>query len=84
MFGYPSSAIGLGTLRDGAPFVHPHVVLSDARARVRGGHLFAAHIAVTGEFTIIEAAVPVSRRLVEDVGLKLWSFDAQDGDAVDG
>jgi predicted DNA-binding protein with PD1-like motif len=75
---------GTVALLDGEPFVHPHVVLSDAGAGVRGGHLFAARIAVTGEFTIIEAAVPVSRRLVEDVGLKLWSFDAPDGDGASG
>lgn len=70
---------GTVALLDGAPFVHPHVVLSNARAEVRGGHLFAARVAVTGEFTIIEAGIEVSRQLVEDIGLKLWSFDGPGG-----
>ncbi len=70
---------GTVALLDGVPFVHPHVVLSNARAQVRGGHLFAARVAVTGEFTIFEAGIPVSRQLVEDVGLKLWSFDEPGG-----
>ena len=70
---------GTVAMLDGAPFVHTHVVLSDARAATRGGHLFAARVAVTVELTIIEAGIPVSRQLVGDVGLKLWSFDAGDG-----
>ncbi|MBW2261577.1 MAG: DNA-binding protein [Deltaproteobacteria bacterium] len=75
---------GTVALLDGAPFVHPHVVLSNARAEVRGGHLFAARVAVTGEFTILEAGITVSRQLVEEVGLKLWSFDDPDGASSGG
>lgn len=67
---------GTVAILDGEPFVHPHVVVGNAAAEVRGGHLFGATVAVTGEFTILEAGVAVSRRLVEDVGLKLWHFDA--------
>jgi len=75
---------GTVAMLDGAPFIHPHVVVSNERAEVRGGHLFEARVAVTGEFTILEASIPVSRRLVEDVGLKLWSFDGSDGAAGGG
>jgi len=66
---------GTVALLDGRPFVHPHVVLGNAAAEVRGGHLFAATIAVTGEFTIRDAGVRVTRELDPDVGLKLWRFD---------
>jgi predicted DNA-binding protein with PD1-like motif len=61
-------------LLDGRPFIHPHVVLGDATAGVRGGHLFEAVVAVTGEFTIRAADVDVSREMDPDVGLKLWRF----------
>lgn len=68
------SFVGTVALLDGKPFVHPHVVVSNARAEVRGGHLFAARISVTGEFAIHEAGIGLSRELVEEVGLKLWRF----------
>jgi hypothetical protein len=61
-------------LLDGEPFVHPHVVLGDAGGRVRGGHLFEARVAVTGEFTLLSADVRVTREMDERVGLKLWRF----------
>ena len=59
---------------DGKPFIHPHVVLGDAAARVRGGHLFEARVAVTGEFTIRAEDVDVRREMDPDLGLKLWRF----------
>jgi predicted DNA-binding protein with PD1-like motif len=65
---------GTIALVDGKPSVHPHVVLGNARAEVRGGHLFGARIAVTGEFEIREAGIAVSRELDPAIGLKLWRF----------
>lgn len=65
-------------LVDSTPFVHPHVVLGDEKANVKGGHLFEARVAVTGEFTILGTPIPVSREMDPDVGLKLWRFDEDD------
>lgn len=69
---------GTVAMLDAKPFVHPHVVLGNAGAEVRGGHLFGATIAVTGEFTIRESGIAVSRRMVDEVGLKLYHFDEPD------
>jgi hypothetical protein len=59
---------------DGQPFVHAHVTLGAPDHSVLGGHLFEARVAVTGEFVIHEAAVPSSRVLDQDTGLKLLRF----------
>jgi hypothetical protein len=63
---------------DGAAFVHPHVVVSDREGHARGGHLFSAVVAITVELIIIESDLSLSRRMDDAVGLKLWSFDADD------
>lgn len=39
-------------LLEGAPFLHAHVVLMKSDFTLAGGHLFAAAIAVTGEFHV--------------------------------
>ena len=42
------------TLKDGSPFPHVHVVLSDHNMSTAGGHLFETTVAAVGEFFLME------------------------------
>lgn len=56
---------------EGKPFIHAHMTVSDEECRAFGGHLFSAHVHATGEITIIDFGLPVSRQLDQEIGLKL-------------
>jgi len=55
----------------GKPFIHAHLTISDEDCRAWGGHLFSAYIHATGEITIIDFGIPLSRKLDQEIGLKL-------------
>jgi len=57
------------TLKDGSPFPHAHVVLSDHNMSTTGGHLFETTVAAVGEFFLMEFDNDAYRELNEDVGL---------------
>ena len=57
------------TLKDGSPFPHAHVVLSDHNMSTAGGHLFETTVAAVGEFFLMEFDNDGYRELNEDVGL---------------
>ena len=57
------------TLKDGSPFPHAHVVLSDHNMSTVGGHLFETTVAAVGEFFLREFDNDAYRELNEDVGL---------------
>ena len=57
------------TLKDGSPFPHAHVVLSDHNMSTAGGHLFETTVAAVGEFFLMEFDNNAYRELNEDVGL---------------
>ncbi len=57
------------TLKDGAPFVHAHVVLSDHNMQTIGGHLFETTVAAVGEFFLKKFDGVAFRKLDDDVGL---------------
>ena len=57
------------TLKDGSPFPHAHVVLSDHNMTTAGGHLFETTVAAVGEFFLMEFDNDAYRELNEDVGL---------------
>lgn len=56
---------------EGKPFIHAHMTISDEECRAFAGHLFSAQIHATGEVTIIDFGLPVSRKLDQQIGLKL-------------
>jgi predicted DNA-binding protein with PD1-like motif len=56
---------------DGESLLHAHVVISGADMAAIAGHLFAATIAVTGEFWITVAETKFERTLDQATGLKL-------------
>ena len=41
-------------LKDGEPFIHAHVVLSDHKMQTLGGHLFETTVGVAGEFFLTQ------------------------------
>ena len=57
------------TLKEGKPFVHAHVVLSDHDMKPYGGHLFETTVAAVGEFFLKRFDGNAFRELNEDVGL---------------
>jgi predicted DNA-binding protein with PD1-like motif len=59
------------TAVDGKAFMHAHVVLGAQDFSVLGGHLFAAEVAVTGEIFLMEMPLGLTRKMNDDVGLKL-------------
>ena len=65
------------TLKEGSPFVHAHVVLSDHQMDTLGGHLFETTVAAVGEFFLREFDGEAYRELNTDVGLPCICLDNQ-------
>lgn len=64
------------SLLDGKPFIHAHMTISDQECKTYGGHLFSAQIHATGEITIIDLGLAVTRKLDQQVGLKLLDLSS--------
>ena len=56
-------------LKDGQPFIHAHVVLSDHKMQTLGGHLFETTVGVAGEFFLTQFDGNAYRELKPDIGL---------------
>ncbi len=67
------SITGNITIRDGVPFPHLHVVLSDRDCRVRGGHLVKGVVSVTAEIFLLPFPVPIHREMDDEIGLALMN-----------
>ena len=64
--------VGNISIKDGAPFVHAHVVLSDDKADTKAGHLLAGTV-FAAEVHITTLNGPVLQRGYDEVtGLSLW------------
>ena len=63
------------TLKDGSPFPHAHVVLSDHNMSTAGGHLFETTVAAVGEFFLRVFDNDGYRELNKDVGLPCICLD---------
>ena len=63
------SCQGNVVLKDGLPFIHAHVSLSDHDLNTKGGHLFEATVAAVGEFFLRREDSTALRELNPDVGL---------------
>ena len=61
-------------VEDGQAFVHAHVALGLKDMSVRAGHLFRAVIEPTCEITLRVLKGSIERRLVPELGLKLWQI----------
>ena len=63
------------TLKDGKPFPHFHVSLSDEKFYAFGGHLQNCEITGTLELFIYPTEIEVERRYDEDTNLQIWNID---------
>ena len=73
--GHVEIAAGLGnvSIRDGGPFIHLHLVVSDADGTCRGGHAMEGCLAFVVEayFRKLDGPPPV-RQEVPGMSLKVW------------
>ena len=70
-----TSFMGNITKKDGKPFIHAHISMSDHLCKAFGGHLFYATIGAAGEFIIKVTDNIINRKFDGDTGLHLWSFE---------
>ncbi len=69
-----ASCVGNVSLKDGLPFVHAHVVLSDRRKNVHGGHLLEGHV-FAAEIHLTEyLGEKIVRKPDNVTGLALWNM----------
>ena len=70
-----TSLMGNIALKDGNPFVHIHINMSDENFDVIGGHLFSAVTAASAEVIVLLDNQHIKRELDQKVGLYLWDFN---------
>ena len=70
-----TSLMGNITLKDGNPFVHIHINMSDENFSAIGGHLFSAVTAASAEIIVLLDNQDIKRQLDQKVGLYLWDFN---------
>ncbi|MBU4414836.1 MAG: DNA-binding protein [Proteobacteria bacterium] len=69
------ACIGNVSVKDGSPFVHAHIVLSDEKGKITGGHLFSETIIFAGEINLQElTGKPFERAYDNKTGLMLWNL----------
>lgn len=61
-------------LKDGEPFIHAHINISDHKMNVKGGHLFEATVAAVGEFVLRKINTDGKRVLDPEIGLATMCF----------
>ena len=61
-------------LKDGEPFIHAHITISDHDFGVKGGHLFEATVAAVGEFVLRKINTDGKRVLDPEIGLATMCF----------
>ncbi len=61
-------------LKDGEPFIHAHINISDHNLTVKGGHLFEAEVAAVGEFILRKIETDGKRELDPNIGLATMCF----------
>ena len=69
------ACIGNVSVKEGGPFVHAHIVLSDEKGKIIGGHLFSETIIFAGEINLQELkGKPFERTYDYKTGLMLWNL----------
>jgi len=70
-----ASCVGNISLKEGEPFVHAHVVLSDEKGNTRAGHLLEG-IVFAAEVHLSQLEGPKLERKYDEVtGLSLWNME---------
>jgi len=66
-------------LKDGEPFIHAHLTISDHSLTAQGGHLFEAQVAAVGEFILRIINTEGRRELDHNIGLATMCLMHQEG-----
>lgn len=61
-------------LKDGEPFIHAHINISNHDLDVKGGHLFEAEVAAVGEFVLQKINTNGKRKMDDHIGLATMCF----------
>ena len=62
-------------LKDGEPFIHAHINISDHSLNGKGGHLFEAKVAAVGEFILRKINADGKREFDSNIGLACMAFN---------
>ena len=62
-------------LKDGEPFIHAHITISDHSLNSKGGHLFEAKVAAVGEFILRKINADGKREFDTNIGLACMAFN---------
>ena len=62
-------------LKDGEPFIHAHITISDHDLGVKGGHLFEAKVGAVGEFILQTIDTDGKREFDPNIGLFCMNFN---------
>ena len=62
-------------LKDGEPFIHAHITMSDHNLDVKGGHLFEAKVGAVGEFILRKIETDGKREYDANIGLFCMKFN---------
>ncbi|NOZ03446.1 MAG: DUF296 domain-containing protein [FCB group bacterium] len=62
-------------LKDGIPFIHAHITISNHDLELMGGHLFEMSVAAVGEFVLHKLEGDAWRELDPKIGLATWCLE---------
>ncbi|MDP6340197.1 MAG: DNA-binding protein [Candidatus Marinimicrobia bacterium] len=62
-------------LKDGKPFIHAHITISNHNLDVKGGHLFEAKVGAVGEFILRKIDTDGRREHDPNIGLFCMAFN---------
>ena len=62
-------------LKNGEPFIHAHITISDHSMDVKGGHLFEAKVGAVGEFILRKIDTDGKREFDPNIGLFCMAFN---------
>ena len=61
------------------PYIHAHAVFAyhdeAMRAQTLSGHLLSAQIGLTAEIAVTPVDLPITRKYVDELGIRVWEFD---------
>lgn len=62
-------------LKDGEPFIHAHITISNHNLDMKGGHLFEAQVGAVGEFILRKLNTEGKREHDPNIGLFCMAFN---------
>ena len=66
------------TRYEGKPYIHAHATFAyrgeSGKAAILSGHLLEAVIGLTGEIVLTPADGAITRRYIDELGIRVWDF----------